>query len=1426
MKKKVLSILLALVMVVGTVPFGAITAFAAEAVNYMYPLTYIKGKVYFTTAQCTDYKVIDSNNKPTDWEKNTWYVVRGEVTISDRVKCDGAVHLILTDGCKLTCSKGIQVETATFSDDASLTIYAQSEGDNKGQLIATGDEKRAGIGSGHTVNQINGDITGDIVICGGYVNATGGECAAGIGGGAVANGGNVTVFGGEVIAEGGAGGAGIGGGQENLVNTGGEGGNFTIYGGYVKATSIQDAAGIGGGKAGDGGSVNLFGGRVDVTGGYIDELLYANAFGRGYGGDGDGSVTVGDGLAVFDAITGKGQFNGGFDQKPWGEIFFGHDTFNISIRPCGNPVTYQAYDPATDRDEVKTCSSYTYVNSNTKNWTDGWYVVNNSGTFTEPVTVTGDVALIIENGKTLNALAGIQVRQPATLTIYGQPEGNEPAGKLIATANAASRAGIGSTGDGYNGGAVTIHGCDVVATGGKNAAGIGGGQNGAGSTIYLYGGTLTATAGAGAPRAIGAGYYTGLWHGNGEFVIRKNRVLRDLETNELIGNDPYIDNWSDLLEGTTLSIGLTQQDPIAYKYYNDSMVLTDGETRAYKFLTADDRKLSDGGWYIVNENITLPSGEHLTVNGDANIILCDGCQLNIPSPGGNWAGIELTKGNSLSVYAQEAGTGSITAMCGEYATGIGGNYCEDGGTLNIHGGTVTAYGDTGAAAIGGGNGGDGGEFNMYGGTVVAQNVGDSDGAGIGSGAHAVRYVPNYDTGGYDRLENTTAGKINIYGGTVNATGRAAGPGIGGGNGCNAGEIRIYGGDITATSGSGLVAGIDNGVSLTDDNQIVRAEGGSVTVSPRKEGEFIRVKWNDSEIAGSPFVEEAEIIDKLTVKDITDVFAGQVVKITTGHFHTFEGDYVDNGDGTHSRKCIYCGALGEPVNHTFEDGECSACGYKCEHDFSGDGVDNGNGTHSRKCIACGKLDEPAEHTFENCVCTACGAEMLEVKYIDRSWDNTKKQVVSVESDEPVDALVITKDTVELFGGWYVVSKNTENKNRIVVKGTVNDPTNIILMDGVKLDVKYGIEVANEFVLNIYTQNNDTGEIAAGSNIGGGKKTRGGTITVNGGTVTAVGGTFAAGIGGGGDKGHGGRFTMNGGTVTATSHMGAGIGGGDGGVGGIITINGGTVTAKSDNAGAGIGCGDRMSGGTITINGGTVTATSKNGAGIGGGNQAAGSIFIMNGGTVTATSTNGAAIGGGEGSTGHGTLTVADGLTVKAGENADNAEPVTAEDYRTNRNHYVKIYNKHGEQFVKCAVNVAGGTPENCTVTLTDTENAENVYNGVIDGENTYYVDNIANGTYLLTVASDGTVTRTYTVEIDGGAVEKSAELYAEGDVNGDGVIDENDYQQAVNIALSSENSVSETDDLSEDTDYSKTVADFDKDGFVDVIDLVLFERKIF
>lgn len=72
---------------------------------------------------------------------------------------------------------------------------------------------------------------------------------------------------------------------------------------------------------------------------------------------------------------------------------------------------------------------------------------------------------------------------------------------------------------------------------------------------------------------------------------------------------------------------------------------------------------------MVNGAVT--ASEPITVSGEVNLILADGCTLNAQK------GIVVTTGNSLTIYAQSAGSGSLTAtgeMKTQYdvAAGIGG----------------------------------------------------------------------------------------------------------------------------------------------------------------------------------------------------------------------------------------------------------------------------------------------------------------------------------------------------------------------------------------------------------------------------------------------------------------------------------------------------------------------------------------------------------------------------------------------------------------------------------------------------------------------------------------------------------------------------------------------------------------------------------
>ncbi|MCD8347175.1 MAG: hypothetical protein LUD16_04320, partial [Lachnospiraceae bacterium] len=117
-----------------------------------------------TQTYSRDYYAVDSDS--TTWgtdSTETWYVVNSSVEISDRIVVSGTVNLILEDGCTLTASSGITVNSGN-----TLIIYGQTSG--TGTVSATATESYyAGIGGS------KGNSCGTITINGGTVEATGGN---------------------------------------------------------------------------------------------------------------------------------------------------------------------------------------------------------------------------------------------------------------------------------------------------------------------------------------------------------------------------------------------------------------------------------------------------------------------------------------------------------------------------------------------------------------------------------------------------------------------------------------------------------------------------------------------------------------------------------------------------------------------------------------------------------------------------------------------------------------------------------------------------------------------------------------------------------------------------------------------------------------------------------------------------------------------------------------------------------------------------------------------------------------------------------------------------------------------------------------------------------------------------------------------------
>ena len=288
----------------------------------------------------------------------------------------------------------------------------------------------------------------------------------------------------------------------------------------------------------------------------------------------------------------------------------------------------------------------------------------------------------------------------------------------------------------------------------------------------------------------------------------------------------------------------------------------------------------NNGWYVAQGEVTIGTDDNpqrVTVTGDVHLILTDGCTLTVNG------GIQVEKGNSLTIYGQSEQTGTMGRLIASiteedasiYHAVIGGNGSDtggnEGGAVTIHGGFVSATatvidfsqsdpdtsqgnnngsfaGDSYGAAIGGGGsetgtGGDGGTITICGGTVEAQSVA---GAGIGGGNRGLGpsdSIPTKGTGG-------SGGNITISGGSVTATtmtgrtigllaernqGRWAGAAIGGSFGGSSGNITISGGTVTAIVSSQTAPYADPGadpkysagIGSSDHNSI---GGGTITIS--------------------------------------------------------------------------------------------------------------------------------------------------------------------------------------------------------------------------------------------------------------------------------------------------------------------------------------------------------------------------------------------------------------------------------------------------------------------------------------------------------------------------------------------------------------------------------------------------------------------
>ncbi|MBR6021351.1 MAG: hypothetical protein IK066_02915, partial [Kiritimatiellae bacterium] len=417
-----------------------------------------------------------------------------------------------------------------------------------GSLQAGGGTQGAGIGSS------SGRAYGTIGISGGTIAATGGQYAAGIGSGAAGRGGTVNITGGDITATGGDGSAGIGGGCYA------PGGTVLISGGTVHPAGQSGAAAIGNGWQADTSFTNIVSTNI-ITGGSIfadrDAIIPfpsnatpARVFPVTVNVEMSPNVDVVYATVVSESFGETYGIQGVHTDDRGNVVLWlpgSDDTYTISLSVGGGYYRCcKAVFPNGDvRDPDVFIINGTRLVGGLSSSGTGWSYSNRVVTLTGDASafslqgnapngdfrfeVPGDIASLTLDGVNLVApdrkygsvfaisgnapihlngtnvlvasgsyAAGIEVANNATVTIDGTGSLEARGGKY--------GAGIGSRGGNAPCGFVTIESGTVTATGGDNAAGIGGGGNSnlqAGS-IEIAGGTVTGNGGDNAA-GIGAG---------------------------------------------------------------------------------------------------------------------------------------------------------------------------------------------------------------------------------------------------------------------------------------------------------------------------------------------------------------------------------------------------------------------------------------------------------------------------------------------------------------------------------------------------------------------------------------------------------------------------------------------------------------------------------------------------------------------------------------------------------------------------------------------------------------------------------------------------------------------------------------------------------------------------------------------------------
>ena len=467
----------------------------------------------------------------------------GEVTATGGYGGAGIGGGMYGTGISITISGGTVTTTGGNGGAGVGSGYHESASNisiSGGTVIAKGGYNGAGIGGGK-----NG-FGSNIGISGGEVTATGGSYGAGIGGGYDGVGSNITITGGIITATGGSCGAGIGGGDNR------DGNDISISGGTVTATEGYCGAGIGGGNWGSTGKVTITGGSVKTTKGvltgvtngtdtvYYTEVDLSEEYGAeaavtdvgetAYGmkdvmTDADGKIYMYLPAGETSILLGMYYYTGTVSAEAGADNRLTRGKCRYDLLVLGDPAYYERNEIPQGiliKDganlTVKSGNGYSkdnYSQTRKKIKKDASVTLTLDGTYIDTIDTTDSPILIPENstGNVNIILKGENGLKAGRYYAAIQKDGDaENIGTLTISGDGALIAQGGKQGAGIGGGHekagnnIVISGGEVTATGGEYAAGIGGGMYGSGSSITISGGTVTATGGE-SGAGVGSGYY-------------------------------------------------------------------------------------------------------------------------------------------------------------------------------------------------------------------------------------------------------------------------------------------------------------------------------------------------------------------------------------------------------------------------------------------------------------------------------------------------------------------------------------------------------------------------------------------------------------------------------------------------------------------------------------------------------------------------------------------------------------------------------------------------------------------------------------------------------------------------------------------------------------------------------------------------------